>query len=85
MENAALLSFLQIFKNINNLGDTSIHSYDSDLDYALRINHAERCPVEGGGDIYTLLKRAFEKYDLIYVGTRKMPQGFTSYYAMYLL
>ena len=50
-EKEAMLSLLETFNSIYNLEGCSVHSYDSDVEYALRINHAGRRIVEcGRGD-----------------------------------
>jgi len=64
-----LLSFLRIYNNIYNIGGFSEGDYSSDVEYALRINHAGRSIVEGGGCVGsiplslwpTILVRAHEK------------------------
>jgi len=50
-EKAAILSLLETFNTISNLGfiGSKVHAY-SDVEYALRINHAGRRIVEGSHD-----------------------------------
>ena len=53
IEKAALLSFLGTFNTIHTLGIEGGKHYDSDLEYALRINHAGRrivVKVDGGSN-----------------------------------
>jgi len=72
-ETAAILSFLQTFNTVCNLGGCKGGDYDPDVEYALRINHAGRNIVEGSGDrplplsVWPIvLERSFEKSGHIY-------------------
>ena len=54
-EEAALLSFLETYNTIYDLGDISGRFNSKDVKYALRINHAGRSIVESRGNMKPLL------------------------------
>jgi len=71
-EKAALVSFLRTFNTVCHLGVYYVDSYGSDVEHALRINHAGRRIIEGGGHHVgsiplslwpTILERAYDKSD----------------------
>ena len=82
-EKAALLSFLEIFYTIHDMGPNDI--YGSDVEYALRINHAGRRIFGGDGSIEyiplslwpTILRKASEKSKYIRgrINEKKIPTG----------
>jgi len=73
---AALLSFLETYNTISNLGT---HNYGSDVEYALRINHAGQGILEGGCCVRYIplsvwpivLARAYDRSDKIYGSKKK--------------
>jgi hypothetical protein len=78
-EKTAMLSFLQSCSSIHNIGGYKRSNYDSDIEHALRINHAGRSNIvkgdtDGSGDRRslplsmwpTVLVRAYEKSYQIY-------------------
>ena len=71
-EKKALLSLLDSFNTIYKLGYKDEVDYDSDVEYALRINHAGRSIVKGGDHSlplsvwHIILERSYQKYGGIY-------------------
>ena len=53
-EKSAFLIFLQTFNTIISIGRTGYHRYDSDVEYALRTNHAGRILVESKSSVGSL-------------------------------
>jgi len=85
-EKTAILSFLQTFNTVCNLGGCEVGDYDPDVEYALRINHAGRSIVEGSVDrslpltVWPIvLERSFGKsghiYDYYDIKEQKNPTG----------
>lgn len=91
-EKAALLSLLRSFDAISSLGDWYPGDYDSDVEYALRTNHAGRSIIEGGNNdgrslplsVWpALLERAFDKSADIHHGfsfRKEIPNNPTGLY-----